>query len=348
MSQKSNAKQPPIHVRQVVEDILNTIERSREREIVAKRFGLFARRETLEQIGEVLQITRERVRQLEKSIIANLRYNPREKLPHIDVVEKAFTKLLKDLGNVARIQDLGAKLGEINDHVHQSQVLFLGHLSPKFVILKTDSLHYSGLALASSHPDHDDVKQHVADIVEHIAEMGEPVSATNIHFNMRRHSPQHVHALATLSKKLSHLNARWGLNHWPTVNPKNIRAKIYIVLRDARKPLHFSDIANLIQSGNFKRNQVTRQAVHNELIKDDRFILIGRGIYGLAEWGYKKGTVSDVIHSILKKAGEPMERDEIIKEVLKRRQVKHTTILLNLQCKPHFHRLKDGKYTLKE
>ena len=56
-----------------INDILGTVEREREREIIARRFGLFDRKETLEQIGELLGITRERVRQLEKAVLARLK-----------------------------------------------------------------------------------------------------------------------------------------------------------------------------------------------------------------------------------------------------------------------------------
>ncbi len=53
-----------LQIEKIVTEILDTIEREREREIIARRFGLFDRKETLEQIGELLAITRERVRQL--------------------------------------------------------------------------------------------------------------------------------------------------------------------------------------------------------------------------------------------------------------------------------------------
>jgi hypothetical protein len=82
------------------------------------------------------------------------------------------------------------------------------------------------------------------------------------------------------------------------------------------------------------------------LIKDSRFVLIGRGIYALQEWGYKKGTVADIIADVLKDAGEPLHRDEIVRRVLKHRQVKETTILLNLQGKPQFKRVAKATYTL--
>ena len=151
-----------------------------------------------------------------------------------------------------------------------------------------------------------------------------------------------------MSKKLAELKGNWGLVKWPTVNPKNIRDKIFVILEDNGKPMHFSEIAKAIKNSDFKRKDVTTQAIHNELIKDNRCVLIGRGIYALKEWGYKKGTVADIISEVLQKAGEPLHRDEIVKRVLKSRQVKETTILLNLQSKPQFKRVAKATYTLAE
>ena len=110
--------------------------------------------------------------------------------------------------------------------------------------------------------------------------------------------------------------------------------------------MHFSDIAKEISESNFKRKNVTVQAIHNELIKDDRFVLIGRGIYALSSWGYKKGTISDIIKSILAKSDKPLSREEIVKQVLKVRKVKETTILLNLQNKALFKKVDKNSYTL--
>jgi DNA-directed RNA polymerase delta subunit len=112
--------------------------------------------------------------------------------------------------------------------------------------------------------------------------------------------------------------------------------------------MHFNEISEAIKDSDFKRKDVTTQAIHNELIKDKRFVLIGRGIYALKEWGYDKGTVADVITEVLQKSGKPMKRDDIVKEVLKSRYVKETTILLNLQGKPQFKRVAKATYTLAE
>ena len=111
--------------------------------------------------------------------------------------------------------------------------------------------------------------------------------------------------------------------------------------------MHFNEIAKAISASDFKRKNVTVQAIHNELIKDSRFVLIGRGIYALDSWGYQKGTVSDIIAKILKNAGdEGLSRKEIVKQVLKERKVKETTVLLNLQNKKLFVKVGKDNYKI--
>ena len=84
---------------------------------------------------------------------------------------------------------------------------------------------------------------------------------------------------------------------------------------------------------------------HNELIKDPRFVLVGRGLYALSEWGYINGIVKDVITKILDKSG-PLSKKEIVEKVMKERYVKENTILVNLQNSKNFKKEKDGKYSL--
>jgi DNA-binding PadR family transcriptional regulator len=153
--------------------------------------------------------------------------------------------------------------------------------------------------------------------------------------------------LARSAKGLAHLDGKWGLESWAEVNPRSIRDKIFVILQRNQKPMHFNEIAEEIKSSDFKRKEVTTQAIHNELIKDNRFILVGRGIYALAEWGFSTGTVADVIADILRQES-PLHRDDIIKRVLKQRHVKPTTIILNLQGKDRFKRVAKATYALNE
>ncbi len=336
--------QTKLDTEQIINDILATIEREREREIIARRFGLFDRKETLEQIGELLGITRERVRQLEKVVITKLRSSA-DKLPHIGSVQKQMKAELSQMGRIARVSDISAKLTKENTKTDQARVAFLGHLSPEIAVIDDNDHFFHSVGLMVKQGEKA-IQTSVEGIIETIKDIGEPASIEVITEKSTHNDPEHVKAMASISKQIATLNGRWGLVKWPMVNPKNIRDKIYVVLFEYGQPMHFNEIAGSIKKSDFKRKDVTTQAIHNELIKDKRFVLIGRGIYALKEWGYKKGTVSDVIVEVLKKEGKPLHRDEIVKRVLKTRRVKETTILLNLQGKPEFKRTAKATYTL--
>ena len=330
----------------VIKDVLNTIEREREREIISRRFGLYDRKETLEQIGELLGITRERVRQLEKAVITRLKSAGKE-LPHIKKVEQALSAHLDGMGHVARTSDLAAKFPNQNPKVDQSRVAFLAHLSPGLAVIEDSDHFFHAVGLAAKHSEKQ-IREQVEKIVDNIKKIGEPTDIDTVAKKVGNPDAKNVEALAGISKNVANLHGRWGLVKWPMVNPKNIRDKIYVILHDHKKPMHFSEIAESIKESDFKRKNVTTQAIHNELIKDSRFVLIGRGIYALKEWGYKKGTVADVIAEVLRKEGGPLHRDEIVRRVLKSRRVKETIILLNLQGKPQFKRVAKATYALAE
>lgn len=329
-------------------DVLATIEREREREIVAKRFGLFDRKETLEQIGESLGITRERVRQLEKSVVSRLKQSAEQgKLPNITEFETAALKQLSSVGQVAKTSLLTDILVGNSDREEQSRVTFLSELSSNLVTINEDDNYYSAVAAKSAF-DEKSVKSNIDKIISSVTKFNEPKKIEVIAKSAGLAVPEQAKALASISKQLASLNGQWGLVKWPMVNPKNIRDKIYVILKENGKPMHFNEIADAIKQSDFKRKDVTTQAIHNELIKDKRFVLIGRGIYALKEWGYQKGTVADIIAEVLRDAKEPLHRDEIVKRVLKSRLVKETTILLNLQGKPQFKRVAKATYELAE
>jgi DNA-directed RNA polymerase delta subunit len=218
---------------------------------------------------------------------------------------------------------------------------------PKIAVVEENDQFYYSVGVAEVH-DEKHMKDWAEKIIKTVKEIGEPTSIEVVAQTVKLDTPEHTAALASTSKQLATLNGKWGLVKWPTVNPKNIRDKIYVVLQEAGKHMHFNEIAGAIKVSDFKRKDVTTQAIHNELIKDKRFVLIGRGIYALKEWGYQKGTVADIISEVLRKAGEPLHRDDIVKEVLKSRQVKETTILLNLQGKSQFKRVAKATYSLAE
>ena len=338
-----------IDLKSTVNDVLAIIDQEREREIITRRFGLYDRKETLEQIGELLGITRERVRQLEKAILIRLKIAAEDnKIPASTSLEKIFIRHLAEMGRMARVSDLtDTLLGKKTDARDRAHVAFIAELSPNLTVVNENDNYHHAVSIAE-YGDEKKIRTQVDEIVKTIKKHDEPLTIEQLHEQLSYEHPDHVRALASVSKLLAHLKDNWGLVKWPTVNPKNIRDKIYVILAENEKPLHFSEIAEAIKDSDFKRKDVTTQAIHNELIKDKRFVLIGRGIYALDSWGFSKGTVADIITDVLKNASEPLHRAEIVKRVLKSRQVKETTILLNLQSKSQFKRVAKATYALEE
>lgn len=326
---------------------LKIIEQDREKEIISRRFGLTGTKETLEQIGEMLSITRERVRQLEKAILIRLQISAEEnQIPELAAAEKILIRNLIEMGRVAKISDLADKVyGRETTASEKTGIYFIATFSKSLTVVEENDRYHAAVGIAE-YGDSKAIREKVDEIVKVIKDNKKPMTIDELDNKLDYEHPDYIKAVASISKLLATLNGVWGLAKWPAVNPKNIRDKIFVILETKKEPMHFSEIAAEIKKSNFKRKNVTIQAIHNELIKDARFVLIGRGIYALSSWGYKKGTISEIIKSILEKAGKPLTREEIVKQVLKVRKVKETTILLNLQNKALFKKVDKNSYTL--
>lgn len=326
---------------------LSIIDQDRERQIVEKRFGLSGQKETLEQIGEALSVTRERVRQLEKVILVRLRIAASQgKIPDLPGAEKIIIRNLAELGRVAKVTTLADKI--FGSHAKNSDcaaLSFLADISANLTLVAENDKYHSAIAIADA-GDEKAIRTKVDAIVQLIKDHKSPFTLDELDNQLTYEHPSQIAAIASVSKQLATLNGLWGLAKWPAVNPKNIRDKIYVILESKKEPMHFNDIAAAIADSNFKRKNVTTQAIHNELIKDPRFVLIGRGIYALDAWGYKKGTVSEIITAVLKESDHPLSREEIVAKVMESRKVKEATILLNLQNKQLFKKVDKNAFEL--
>ena len=334
-------------LKKAISGSLKIIEQDREKEIISRRFGLNGRKETLEQIGEMLSITRERVRQLEKAILIRLQISAEEnEIPELAAAEKILVRNLTEMGRVAKLSDLAAKVYDRKPTTSEKTgIYFIATFAKNLTVVEENDRYEAAVGIAE-YGDDKAIRSKVDEIVKVIKENKAPMTLDELDNVLNYEHPDHIKAIASISKLLASLNGLWGLTKWPTVNPKNIRDKIFVILETKKEPMHFSEIAKEIKASNFKRKNVTVQAIHNELIKDSRFVLIGRGIYALSSWGYKKGTISEIIVSILGKSEKPMTREEIVKQVLKVRKVKETTILLNLQNKKLFKKVDKNLYVL--
>ena len=314
----------------------------RQREIIWRRFGFeTGKRETLESIGKSYSICRERVRQIEADGFSKIR----PKLKRYQKIFQYFLDLLKTSGGLKKEDILLSQLGKAK---FQNQVYFLLTLAEPFERFAEDKDFYS---FWLTQKESFNLAQKIIDLILDKFEK-EKRSLTEEELfkinSLTKLSPDWkkswdrgwVFSYLEISKKIfRNSEGQFGLKNWPEINPRGVKDKAYLVFKKEKRPLHFTEVANLIEGALF-------QTVHNELIKDPRFILIGRGIYGLEEWGYYPGQVKDIILKILKEEG-PLTKEEILERVLKQRLVKESTILLNLSNKKYFFRDSQGKYFIK-
>lgn len=337
--------------------LLDTLSQERTKDIIIKRFGLDGnKRKTLEEIGKHYGITRERVRQIESSTLKDLKKS--NEVNHIKPLEESLENLLKEHGDVMEREHLIKKCIEKleNKDTHDNLIEFVLKLSDKFKDFKEDENLKKSWGVKDA--DVNKAQKIINSAAEILEDKKIPHAEDKIVDLVSKHAavanddnlPRDGKALLSylnLSKKvLKNPYNEWGMNHWNEILPRGVRDKAYIVLKKNEKPLHFRDITNLINEKGFSKRKANTQTVHNELIKDNRFILVGRGIYALSEWGYKPGTVTDIITSILKKEEEPMSKQDIIDKVLDQRLVKKNTIVLTLQDKNKFQKSPNGTYKL--
>jgi len=210
--------------------------------------------------------------------------------------------------------------------------------------------------------DWDKVEQTVDQMVQILEVEGKPLNEDELielfrktavyeshksHFNFNEGTIEPIRAHMYVCDKLkTNPFNEWGLAHWTTVTPKRMGDKIYLIMKKNEKPLHFRDIAEHINNAGFDKKKAYAPTVHNELILDDRYVLVGRGIYALKEWGYIPGVVSDVIQNVLKGSSEPLSREDIVSRVLEQRMVKRGTVYLALSNNDRFAKDEQGRYFL--
>jgi hypothetical protein len=331
----------------IVKKLLTSLP-ERSRTVLEARFGLGTNTEkvTLEAIGKRWGITRERVRQIENHAL-----NALKKSPAYGEAKAAFDELERIVDSLSGIvceQDLLDFITK--DKAMQNNIYFLLVLGDPFKYRKEDDdverCWYVDPGLASQ------VEEALKRLYEGLSdedlipegEMMDRFLKELQDINDKYRNNEVLKRWLSISKRIGkNPLGEWGHSASPNVKTKGVRDYAYLAVKKHGSPLHFREVSQLIEKMFGRAAHVA--TTHNELIKDDRFVLVGRGMYALKEWGYASGVVRDVIRNILRDNG-PLTRDQIIEKVLKERHVKPGTVAVNLQNQKYFKRGKDGRYML--
>lgn len=326
---------------------------ARQKEVLAGRFGIDkeGEGETLAAIGDRLKVTRERIRQIENSGIALAKANILKNAEAVSVLEK-IKKYIAGRGGVAEKSDVIRYAGTFAKGARENHVDFLSEVSGVFNLHREDGdflpFYYT------SEKDLKAAKSFVDGWVGFLKSHKEKVFSGSYRAQLASFVRTKSVADAIAENYLAvskHIEKNpygdIGLRDWPEIRPMTVRDKIYLVLKKKSEPLHFENIAKHINTAGFDGTEALAPTVHNELIKDARFVLVGRGIYGLREHGYEPGTAREVIAKVLKTRG-PLAPTDVVTHVNKQRFFKPNTILINLQNRSFFERLPDGRYRVRE
>jgi len=319
--------------RKICADLLKDLS-PKQKEVMVRRFGLKGgERETLESIGESFGVTRERVRQVEEEGFAKIK-------PKIEQIGKTVSFFAKNIKNSGGLRKEDVLLSQLGGKEFQPQVFFLLTIAEPFKRFTETKELYPFWALGQKAVSL--AGKVINNFQDYLKKAGKPVS-------LRKYKPPFsvntsaLQSFLEISKNIQQNQEKlFGLRAWPEINPRGVKDKAYLVFKKEQKPLHFMQVAGLIGPGTLP------QTVHNELIKDPRFVLVGRGLYALQEWGYEQGQVKDIILKVLKESQKPLPKEKVVDLVLKQRLVKENTVLLNLTNKKYFIKDDQGRYTVKE
>ncbi len=308
----------------------------RQKEIIEGRYGLTGGETlTLAELGGKYDLTRERVRQIEAIALKVSKSKAGE--PDFADFTKTVAATLKNSGGVKR-EDL--LIDELGGASQANRLKFLLEIADRFSVSKDTKNFYPYWYLSEA--DKKKAESFLAHLIKNAdrSNFVGSFAAAARNFGLGESIARNY---ASVSKKIAmNVYGALGLAEWPEINPKTARDWAYLVLKKGGQPLHFTDIAEKVTELRGKRSHAP--TVHNELIKDDNFVLVGKGTYTLKEFGVIPGTARELISHFLKKGG-PLKAAEIVKLVLRERLFKENTVLINLQNRKNFKRLGDGRYT---
>lgn len=317
------------------------------KDIFDRRFGVkTGEPETLEAIGKSFKITRERVRQIET---VGFNFVKKQNKEILDNIYKGFAVYFQKNGDLKKEDFILEQLGGKNSKPY---ILFLLTLGEQFFrVCEKKNFYYFWSMIPSAQIK---VKETLSSLAQDMQKLGKPVSKKEFCASFSSKygfSEEAMLSYLEVSKIIQESkDGKIGLIEWPEIKPRGVKDKAFLAFKKHGKPLHFTEVAEMIDKlkYNLPNKKTYPQTVHNELIKDSRFVLVGRGTYALQEWGYYSGTIKDVIRKVLESKNQPANKEEIIKEVLSQRLVAPNTVLMNLNNKKYFTKDEQGKYFLRK
>ena len=332
----------------------------KEQLVLVRKFWLLTggKEVPLQRIGKDYNLTRERVRQIEAQALMRVRRLMVGNAMYIDLIEDA-KKMLRDEGGILIEDTMINKIVNLKKYEFSRQEIKLILVSDfDITYLKRnknfnkcfyiDPLFEDFLTVVALYTkDYFKKRGESVDIYEFATHLKSEFTKKYDQITFLKNDQFFLNFFASL-RDVKLFDGKLGTADFVDVHPKTIKLKILYTMRRLAKPVHFQELPAKIMD-HFPAKNIKVNTVHNELVKNnDYFVNLGLGLYGLKEWGFKGGTVVDIIARIFQQHNRPMSVKEISKELLKEKMVSPNTILLNLQkYKELFERTDKWVYQIK-
>lgn len=331
LKEKKNKEVIKLNAVDIVDSLLNDLQ-ERERDVISRRFALHEDNyQTLEEIGKIYNLTRERVRQIERASLKKIKKidNLDSKLESVRIVVE---KLISEHGGIMEkgfMLDILTVLAIKMDQTGKAfdKDVYKNYLD--FVLSELLDEHIEKVDKSDTFSSFFKLKDQTVDYLEEmVGELKVKLKSVKdtmlfedlveVIKNLKSFSVNKAKMIAnsgnldlksvfkedvfpewaeiidknkpfySFMQAIKDINPNkfgfWGSDDSSEIKPKRIADKIFLILKNEKKPLHFSEITKKINETGFDKKKVSSGSVHNELILDGRYILMDRGVYGLKEW----------------------------------------------------------------
>ncbi|MCL4358435.1 MAG: hypothetical protein M1505_01180 [Patescibacteria group bacterium] len=342
-----------LNLSKTVDEVLSGLS-EREGDIIRRRYGLVEPAESLQDIADDYNLTRERIRQIQarslNSISAAIQKNP--------VVNQLNRTAAKQLGPLAlrREASLLQKLKEYYQFNQENNLrasrFFLRQARQFQIYPEDDNFH----AYFSQTEKNLNLARHILKrlLFKFLEEPTQVWSESKIYNFVLVEIKKHLNVNPPESEIFGFIRiikvlgknpySQFGLSNHILISPPSLKEKIRLIFEMEGQPLHFKTIHHkLNQFLDFKddflsdhwRKDYSVESIHNQMILDPEVVLAGRGIYALKRWGYYNGETIELLKELVSRARR-IEKEKLWCEVQKAKMISRTTFEIYIRRRDLF------------
>jgi DNA-directed RNA polymerase alpha subunit len=317
----------------------------RHRDIMSRRYGLWeGKRETLEEISKSFGVTRERIRQIQKSQVKKIQRVYKNSTQLISSLEDLFIKKLrpfleanKNIANSSELlkiiydidnEKIGADLANefLSEVFFDEKPIFSGYVInfDKDVVglfEKDQEFYLKLMQVTNACLKEKKTPQSIDELIVYFTNnksVGE--------------DREKIKRFLTVSNVAKDATGKFGLEKWEYFNSRSIHGMAERALIEINKPAHFTQIALLMNDLFPEYGIFDSHNVHARIGgRKDIFVWVAPGVFGLKRWGLERPPyVKDYLIKLLKKTNKPMHINELTEKVLEKCNCSKSSVFLTL------------------